>query len=221
MKRPSLKSQTALIVFVKKSVPGQVKTRLAKTIGNEQAARVYEHLLTYTSQLSIEVKNVTVLIFHDELPDSLPLKWKPFENRTQSTGNLGAKLLAAFKECFDCGFQRVICIGSDCISIQPSDINEACTVLEHSDVVFGPATDGGYYLIGMNQWVPQIFEDMPWSQSSLLQYTLEKCKSTNHTYHLLRELSDIDTAEDLIHLKSELQAFDPVFFSFIDQMNYI
>lgn len=206
----------ALIVFVKPPESGKVKTRLGKTIGFEKAASVYEQLLIYTANICAKLEQTTVYIFHSGKTAPLAI-WQEFENELQTDGDLGKKMAHAFQFCFQKGHQKVIGIGSDCISIQHTDIEAAFNKLTNKDIVFGPAQDGGYYLIGMRQYFSFLFQNMPWSQPQLLEKTLDQCHTNEKSVALLQELSDIDYEEDLYAHKKELQTFNPTFFSFLNQ----
>ena len=209
-------STKALIVFVKPPIAGEVKTRIGATLGYKKAARIYEQLLIYTARLCQQLNGVEVYVFHGNQIDSLDI-WGRFHNKVQVEGDLGKKMAHAFEYCFKQGHKKVIGIGSDCISISKDDLTEAFYCLEKCDIVFGPAEDGGYYLIGMSDYEPFLFQNMPWSQPSLLLETLEKCKSECKKVNLLRTLSDIDFEEDLYKHKVALQKFNPSFFSFLDR----
>jgi hypothetical protein len=103
----------------------------------------------------------------------------------------------AFKSGFRNGYKKIVLIGSDLPDINESIIKNAFEVLKIKDTVFGPAQDGGYYLIGMKQVHSQIFDNKPWSKPHLLDVTLQELKSQNISYSLIETLNDIDTFEDL------------------------
>ena len=116
----------------------------------------------------------------------------------QSDGDLGAKLNNAFAQAFEKGRERVIIIGSDCPYLATADIDEADEALKSADVVLGPATDGGYWLVGLSKPAPEIFENINWSTETVLDETQAKAKSAHLTVQLLRELSDVDDVTDLM-----------------------
>ena len=92
----------------------------------------------------------------------------------------------------------MIIIGSDCPYVEPSDIHEAEAALSESDVVLGPAADGGYWLIGLRKPAPTLFENIHWSTASVLEETLTRAGQENLTVTQIRELSDVDTVTDLM-----------------------
>ncbi|HVK57585.1 MAG TPA: TIGR04282 family arsenosugar biosynthesis glycosyltransferase, partial [Candidatus Kapabacteria bacterium] len=128
-----------------------------------------------------------------DLRQFFPDHWK---FRRQVGGELGARLQNAISESFAGGAASVIVIGSDCPYIQCSDIREASEELESLDVVFGPATDGGYWLVGLNRPAPALFEGISWGTNSVLAESLARAARLNLQVRLLRELSDIDTEQD-------------------------
>ncbi|AUD05430.1 TIGR04282 family arsenosugar biosynthesis glycosyltransferase [Spirosoma horti] len=183
-----------LIVFVKNPIPGQVKTRIARTVGDARAVEVYRHLLAYTQQLVKGFATGCVVYYGDFInPDD---GWNGYPKQQQTGIDLGERMLNAFQEQFASGAKKVIIIGSDCLDITPDQISRAIDVLDTVDVVIGPATDGGYYLLGMNRPRPFLFRDMPWSQPELCQLTELAVLQHNLTFVRLDELNDIDEWAD-------------------------
>ena len=104
---------------------------------------------------------------------------------------------AAFEEAFAAGYERVVIIGSDCYDLSSPVLEEALAALQEQEAVFGPAKDGGYYLMGLRQMIPAVFKNQPWSQANLLTSTTTTLDQLGHSYQLLSELSDVDYLEDL------------------------
>jgi rSAM/selenodomain-associated transferase 1 len=100
---------------------------------------------------------------------------------------------------------KVVLIGTDCPTLQSNHLNEAFEALTHSDLVVGPATDGGYYLIGMNRRADYLFEGITWSTSQVLSETLNVASQQGLTTTLLHELDDIDTQEDWERYRSQIE----------------
>ncbi len=186
-----------LIIFVKNLELGKVKTRLAKSIGDEQALNVYHKLLLYTKEV-VKNLNADKAVYYSEHIDNNDL-WDNmlFRKHLQQGEDLGEKMQNAFADAFAQGKQRVIIIGSDCLELETYMIKEAFAVLDNNDVVLGPAKDGGYYLIGMTKFLPTLFEGKNWSTDDLLMDTILDLKKMNAKYYLLKTLNDIDTIEDL------------------------
>ena len=183
-----------LIIFVKNPIAGQVKTRIARTVGHERAVAVYQHLLRHTQQVTALFPGQRVVYYGDFInPDD---GWNGYEKQLQTGHDLGERMLNAFREQFAAGAEKVVIIGSDCLSITPHHLTRAFALLDTADVVIGPATDGGYYLLGMNRPQPMLFEQMPWSQPNLRQLTEEAILVHELTLAQLDELTDIDEWSD-------------------------
>lgn len=190
-----MKNDQLLIVFVKNIKLGKVKTRLAKTIGDDGAFEVYKHLVEITEQETQQLNNTTIHIyFSDKI---ISEKWQGMEKFVQSGITLGDRMRNAFDHGFQLGYQKIVGVGSDLPDLNHSIIASGFDALDKSETVFGPAEDGGYYLIGMKQLIPQIFENKPWSQETLMKETLRELETLNYTTELLQTLNDVDTIEDL------------------------
>ena len=186
-----------LIIFVKAPRPGAVKTRLAKSLGEQAACDAYQKLAEILFNRVAELPNV-VLRF---TPDNAAAEIKPWLRnnwlmRPQGQGSLGERLQAAFAEAFSQGAQRVVIIGSDCPSVTAQDVKAAWSALARNDVVIGPARDGGYWLLGLNQSQPRLFDNIPWSTATVLRETLARAKDAGLRATLLRELNDVDDEAD-------------------------
>ena len=184
-----------LAIFVKHPELGKVKTRLASQIGDEKALAVYQALLKITHAAALNV-NAKVDIWYAGNPPSNDL-WGGFSKYVQADGDLGAKMIFTIKESLKRS-TKVCLIGSDCPHINADILHAAFQALDHSEVVVGPATDGGYYLIGMTRPFGFLFENINWSTNEVFSATLLKLKAHQLRYHLLPVLSDIDTREDLV-----------------------
>lgn len=187
----------AVIVFLKNLTLGKVKTRLAATIGDKKALEIYGQLVKHTLNQVSRPEQETLLYFSDNLHRDLPAIENESSLRLQKGDDLGERMSNAFKEVFESSAEKAIIIGTDCPGLDSSIIDKAFHALDTHQVVIGPATDGGYYLLGMKNFRQCLFEDMPWSTSKVLELTLQKCVMHKLTYTLLKELSDIDDENDL------------------------
>ncbi|MFY0712601.1 TIGR04282 family arsenosugar biosynthesis glycosyltransferase [Seonamhaeicola sp. NFXS20] len=184
-----------VIVFVKNAIPGKVKTRLAKTIGNQAAFKVYKELIKITEKTLENLTTADVRIyFSDFIVNS---EWTNYHKHTQKGENLGDRMENAFNDGFNNGYNRIVLIGSDLPDITAKHIESGLSLLNKYDTVFGPAIDGGYYLIGMRNMHKMAFKNKPWSQPNLLSKTLNQLTKNNITFSTLDTLNDIDTFEDL------------------------
>lgn len=179
-----------IVIFARLPQAGQVKTRLIPALGEEGAARLYARLLEHTvaeamaSGLEVELRTTggEPVQFREWLGDG-------FAITSQGEGDLGERLARVDPPA--------LVIGSDCPGISAPILKAAADALDDRSVVLGPATDGGYYLVGFREPVPYLFADMEWSTSNVLAETLGRLVSRGIGPAILPELSDIDTAEDL------------------------
>lgn len=187
-------AESTLIIFVKNPIPGTVKTRIARTVGDDQAVAVYQHLLRHTQEIAHHLTCRRVVYYGDFInPDD---GWNGYDKRLQVGDDLGQRMQQAFREQFEQGADRVAIIGSDCLSITASHIEAAFDALTEADVVIGPATDGGYYLLAMKKLHTALFDGMPWSQPELSQLTELAILQNDLTFERLEELTDIDEWAD-------------------------
>ena len=196
----------ALIIFVKNPIPGKVKTRLAQHVGSEEATRVYRQLLIHTEQVARSVRQVQRFVdYADEITQNDGWHVPIFQKRLQSGQDLGERMQRAFSACFEAGFIRVVIIGSDCLELTDGHITQAYAQLNEVDVIIGPATDGGYYLLGMKQLYSELFTGIAWSSNEVLRQTVQKAVNLQLTYQLLAPLSDVDTLEDYERITNRLK----------------
>lgn len=188
-------TEALVIVFVKNIKLGTVKTRLAKTIGNLGAFEVYSELVKITEKATEQLNIDKRIYFSNAVVDT---KWVGVFKTVQQGADLGERMLNAFKDGFDAGYKKIVLIGSDLPDINPTHITNGIEALVKNEVVFGPAEDGGYYLIGLSKMNTSIFTNKPWSQSNLLEVTLKELKQNDVKVGLLDTLNDIDTYDDLI-----------------------
>ena len=119
--------------------------------------------------------------------------------RPQAEGDLGARLSSSFDDAFASGARKVVIIGSDCPDVTQSEIQEAFEALDRVPLVIGPASDGGYWLIGLRQPAPGLFRDIHWSSDEVFLQTASRAKDLGLKWEMLQILQDIDTFEDWQH----------------------
>jgi rSAM/selenodomain-associated transferase 1 len=186
-----------LIIFAKAPILGGAKNRIATSVGTHRALEIYQSLLARISENLKCFPHVEVRITPDNSSRDFQIaNGQSWDFRPQGGGNLGARLAFAFAEAFADKIERVVVIGSDCPEVSERDISLAWSALEISDIVLGPALDGGYWLIGLRKPCPNLFEQIDWSSDKVLEQTLSRAEVSGLSVHLLRELSDIDTIED-------------------------
>lgn len=190
-----MRHDTALIIFLRQVIPGQVKTRLAADVGPIRAARIYAHLVSIALTAARQSGFPTYLYYADPLPTEAD-RQTSYPCRVQVDGHLGMKMHAALNDVL-ATHNRALLIGSDCPGINAEILLMAAAALDSSEVVIGPARDGGYYLIGTHQAPPPaLFASIPWSTSAVLSHTLAQCQALGLSCTLLPELTDIDTQAD-------------------------
>ena len=194
--RPKLSeySSPAILSWLKAPRAGEVKTRLAQSIGPEAALKVYRSLVE--RQLG-ELPSGYPLEIHytpsDALDEMRDWLGDEYVFHAQCEGELGIRLERAVADTFKRGAKSVICIGGDCPELNRVHLEQAAAVLQSDyDVVFGPSEDGGYYLIGLNSPYPEVFQDIPWSTQATLEASLKKSSALNLRVKLLETLYDID-----------------------------
>lgn len=190
--------QEALIVFLKNPELGKVKTRIAQTVGDAKALAVYEELLAYNRTLVADCTRPCFLFFSPYVPQH---DWPVADSFLQSEGDLGKRMQTAFEQLLG-EYERVLLIGSDCPYLQQRHLEEAWAALEQREVVWGPAEDGGYYLIGLKKTAPALFERMAWSTEQVLSDSIRAAEELGWSYHLLEELSDVDYWQDWLDFQS-------------------
>jgi len=182
---------------MKNPILGKVKTRLAADIGNEKALEVYKALLNKCRQECLQVKAKRYLYYHEYVDHYDDWSQLFFQKRKQDSGDLGDKMRSAFEETQSVSPAPTLIIGTDCYDLKHAHISLAFKALKMTDVVIGPANDGGYYLLGCRQFYPQLFEQIDWSTERVLQQTLLKVNQLGLNYFLLEERIDLDNFDDL------------------------
>ena len=210
-----------LLVFVKWPEPGKVKTRLAQSVGDQEATRIYKLLVQQVIRIltplfapkavELGMKEVTCWFFftprshHEQTEHWLREEasyagWMPEKVilKPQAGASLGMRLRAGFEQGFQAGFRKIAAIGTDCVELECSLIQKAWQKLSGDcDLVFGPTRDGGYYLVAMNKVEScVIFDEIPWSSASTLAVSLARAEQAGYRVSLLEKLSDVDTIAD-------------------------
>ena len=174
---------------------GKVKTRLARTVGDTEALRIYRLLLARTQVAALQIK-VRRFVFYSDFIEQDSWLSKFFGKYVQQGADLGERMENAFETAFKSGATKALIIGSDCPELTGEILKQAFDALDHRDFVIGPVPDGGYYLLGMKQLEPSLFYDIAWSTETVRSTTVERIRVLRKTYALLPVLSDVDTEED-------------------------
>jgi uncharacterized protein len=211
------RSSAILIAFAKEPVPGRVKTRLARSVGTGEAARIYRRIGRHVIDAVRDGDYRTVVYFDPPGAEVAMKAWLGSDRLQflpQGPGDLGARIEAAFRW----GFERaegVCVIGTDAPRLDRTLVESAFSRLARSegpDAVFGPAEDGGYYLLALRRPVPSLFRDMPWSTDRVLDRSLAVAREEGLRVELLERLSDVDREEDVPEaFRSPEKRLDPRF----------
>lgn len=192
---------SAVIIFAKAPVAGRVKTRLCPPLTPDEAASLHGSLVLDMLERCQSLKE------YDRILAASPSSHHPFfraiEARfkipvwDQQGDNLGARMTSIFKKGLGSPYRSAVVIGTDIPGISGSLLNLAVKSLHDHDVVLGPTVDGGYYLIGLRSFVPDLFENIPWSTNQVYALTEQKIKALGLSLKILPVLRDLDTVEDL------------------------
>ena len=194
-------ASTALIIFAKAPVAGQVKTRLCPPLTPDEAASLHGSLVLDLLDRCQSLKGI------DRILAGAPTREHPFFGAMKTRfkipvwdqvgDDLGARMAHAFQSALGSPYQSVLIVGTDIPGINVSLITTAFKSLQDHDIVLGPTVDGGYYLIGLRSPVPELFEHIPWSTDKVLSLTREKTQALDLSVKILPRLRDLDTVEDL------------------------
>jgi hypothetical protein len=186
-----------LLVFTRNATLGRVKTRLAASIGDAEALKVHKALMQQTINQTSQCTCDKVVYYSDAIDANDLFSKNEFRQEVQSGKELGARMQGAFTAEFSHGYTSIVIIGTDCPELDEASISLAFKQLEVSDVVVGPALDGGYYLLGLSAMHNELFEGIAWSTSSVLSETIQIAERLSLSMAFTPEKRDIDTFEDL------------------------
>jgi len=197
-----------LIIFAKYPEAGQVKTRLAAKLGDTEAVRIYRACteLVISAAFPVDMNEYAAAIACwppekiQAMKEWLGPSMKVF---SQQGHDLGSRMHNAFTDGLAEGYQKIIIIGADCPAVTHELIMRAFACLDNAAVVIGPATDGGYYLIGLRHPIATLFEGISWGSDRVCEQTLSHCLALNIPCALLPELRDIDRSEDLEYYRQK------------------
>jgi rSAM/selenodomain-associated transferase 1 len=194
-------SEKCILLFVKHPASGKVMTRLAEHVGQDIATDLYKSfvadILTTLHALSVNFK----IVFFPPDAENQFQQWlgEGYSYSPQIGKNLGQRMKNAFLQAFSDGFRKVVLIGSDLPDLPAEYLELGFKALETNDVVLGPSSDGGYYLIGFAKeaFLPDVFEGITWSSADVFEQTLNILKKHEQRVYLLPQWHDVDTLTDL------------------------
>lgn len=185
-----------IIIFQKNRLPGQVKTRLAKTIGDEKALEIYDFMVK-NIHACVEPLGIDTSVYFSHFDEKNEL-WNYASTSIQTQNpDLGIRMYDAIKIELEKGYEKVVLIGTDFLDFQKELIEDAFNKLNQNEYVFGPTYDGGYYLVGCKRIYSEVFLDKVWSTETVLIEALEELEKLELLVGLTEKINDIDTEEDL------------------------
>ncbi|MFC1732569.1 TIGR04282 family arsenosugar biosynthesis glycosyltransferase [candidate division KSB1 bacterium] len=193
------KQDQLLVVFLRNPLLGKVKKRIAAILGDKKAYDIYVDLLINTKSVCDTIA-MNKAVFYSDFIDHADI-WSntSYIKYLQTGKDIGERMYHVFNQVLE-DFEKVVLIGSDIPGINTEIINKAFKELEYSEIVLGPAKDGGYYLIGMKKPIKKIFAKKVWSTNTVLNDTLKDLQEMGKSYILLDMLGDVDTVNDFDEL---------------------
>ena len=196
-------SNNLLLIFTRNPELGKGKRRSAATVGDQAAFDIYKFLLAHTVAITKNLYAEKQVYYSEEIWNNDVWDNSKFDKKIQIGDDLGIRMANAFQEGFHNEYQKIIIIGSDMLDLSQDDLEDAFKALEKNDFVVGPAEDGGYYLLGMKKFMPELFKNKSWGTETVLKDTLADLK--NETTALLETKNDVDYYEDI----KDIEAFAP------------
>lgn len=195
------------MIMAKAPIPGEVKTRLTPVLSPEGAAELSRCFFLDTLELAQSMPDCEVVLAYspDDLLEVFPMGGlKVDECISQGEGDLGQRMRHVFDTLFDLGYTKVILVGTDLPTVPLRYLQEAFSYLDYHPVVLGPSLDGGYYLIGLQSMIPEIFEGIDWGTNQVFSQTIEQMECVKVEWARLLPWYDVDTLEDLDFLIAHL-----------------
>lgn len=194
-------------IFVRAPLAGAVKTRLVPPLTPEGARELY---LAFLQDLTARLRGTrlrpTVFLSGGppvDLGSLIPSGWPVLEQRGET---LGDRLADAFATLLEAPGTRAVVIGSDSPDLPLGHVKRAFRLLKHRDVVLGPATDGGYYLVGLRVGAPALFRDIPWGTPAVFERTVDAVRAAGLSLALSPPWYDVDDAASLALLRALCRA---------------
>jgi len=189
------KTKNLILIFTRNPELRKCKTRLAKTVGDQNALTIYKILLQHTAEVVEQVNCDKAVYYSVKVRDNDLWDNTIYQKHQQQGDDLGYRMQYAFATSFKAGYEKVLIVGSDLYDLKPQHIQQAFDQLDTHDVTIGPAKDGGYYLLGMKTLHPHIFEHKDWGTETVREDTLNDLKTKKVA--LLEPLNDIDVFDDV------------------------
>lgn len=191
-----------LIIFTRYPEPGLTKTRMIPALGTQGAANLQRQMTEYTLSKVRELQSchsIAVEVHFDSGNQQLMQDWLGSDiiYQPQGQGDLGDRMARSLSFALQSGTERVVIIGTDCPGLDAQLMAQAFHQLHCHDLVLGPAIDGGYYLLGLRYFIPELFSGINWGTAEVLQQTVDIAKKLDLSVAYLPQLADVDRPEDL------------------------
>ncbi len=194
-------SKNLIIILTKNPELGKGKSRLAATVGKENALTIFKELIKHTVSITKNLAADKWVFYSDYIGDNEYFDDTIYSKYLQEGNDLGDRMRNAMVKATDAGYEKVMMIGSDCYQLSQTELKKGFKILDSNDFVFGPAEDGGYYLIGTRTTFTKVFDNKTWSTATVLYEAIRDVEGADLTYGELATLSDVDYEEDLGELR--------------------
>lgn len=199
----------SLLLFAKVPRAGEVKTRLTPVLTAVESARLYSAFLKDALRRFVRLEADLRLYLAPPLPNGMEGVPSEVTVLEQEGPSLAARMQNAFRETFEAGYDTVVITGADHPTLPTSFVRQSFTVLDpRRSICLGPSEDGGFYLLGMNAFYPQPFEDMTYSHPHVFDETIKRIGWTDARLTVLPRWYDVDTPETLRRLLADLESED-------------
>lgn len=195
---PTTSRLTSVILLARAPRLGRVKTRLAADVGDQRALEIYRRLGLRVVRQIAPVASITVWFEPPDALDEMRAWLGDCTYRPQPEGDLGTRLAHAFAEHFaNNPGEPAVAVGTDAPGVDAGVIADASRALCGAEIVIGPASDGGYYLIGLTRFHGELFVGIPWGTERVFETTAAASAAVGVAPVILRELRDVDRVADL------------------------
>lgn len=210
MNYPAIRQR--LIIFSRYPEPGKTKTRMIPALGDQGAADLQRQMTEHTLMQGRNLTNlvpVAIEVHFTGGNQKLMAEWlgQDLVYQPQSQGDLGQRMTSAFANAFVAKMDTVVMIGIDCPDLNHNLLAQAFSYLHDHDLVLGPAADGGYYLIGLRHFLPELLQNISWGTNQVFAQTISIAKQLDLAIAYLDILNDVDRPEDLAIWYSSLEKF--------------
>jgi len=187
-----------ILVMTKFPRAGEVNTRMIPEIGAERAALVHQHMAEHTVAKAHDFSTAQTIVHITNCSDAEAARWLgASEYQFQKGDDLGERMANAVRCSLELGAEKVLVVGTDCPDINAATFEQAFNALDSHDVIYAPALDGGYVLIGMKNLQSAVFRNIDWGTEKVLRQSIKQLDHIGVSYHLLDAMQDVDFAQDI------------------------